>query len=288
MVRRKPSEYNFTKLQFDETLLTKNFRSQAKKNVEYFVIHHAVIKDTDPNSPDGLDKLFNIFNHRGVSTQYGVDGKFVRQYVYDKDVAFAAGNEGANTKGIHIELIDKTLDEPGTKNDYVVSEETWRTAARIVANGHVKFKLGRPSYMTVRRHNQFRSTACPGPYMEKIWDQFMDVVRDIYDELVDEFDVDPVPGPPKTIDHVAEEVIKGKWGTDQDRIARLTKAGYNPSKVQARVNDILKSPTKPKFKTTSELADEVLRGLHGNGEARRRSLGSKYAAVQAEVARRLR
>ena len=36
-------------------------------------------------------------------------------------------------------------------------------------------------------------------------------------------------------------------------------------------------------KTTEELAKEVLAGVHGNGEARRKSLGDKYNEVQAKV-----
>lgn len=40
-------------------------------------------------------------------------------------------------------------------------------------------------------------------------------------------------------------------------------------------------------KTIAQLAQEVLAGAHGNGEVRRRSLGSNYAAVQAEVNRLL-
>jgi N-acetylmuramoyl-L-alanine amidase len=40
-------------------------------------------------------------------------------------------------------------------------------------------------------------------------------------------------------------------------------------------------------KTVWQLADEVLAGLHGTGEARRASLGGNYDAVQAEVNRRL-
>jgi hypothetical protein len=39
-------------------------------------------------------------------------------------------------------------------------------------------------------------------------------------------------------------------------------------------------------KTVWQLADEVLAGLHGSGDARRVSLGSQYDAVQAEVNRR--
>ena len=39
-------------------------------------------------------------------------------------------------------------------------------------------------------------------------------------------------------------------------------------------------------KSISQLADEVLAGKHGTGAARKKSLGSKYAVVQAEVNRR--
>lgn len=48
-------------------------------------------------------------------------------------------------------------------------------------------------------------------------------------------------------------------------------------------------PTTPTVegKTVWQLADEVLAGLHGSGEARRASLGGNYDAVQAEVNRRL-
>lgn len=47
----------------------------------------------------------------------------------------------------------------------------------------------------------------------------------------------------------------------------------------------LANATKPakKEKSIDELAREVLNGLHGNGEARKKSLGSRYNEVQARV-----
>lgn len=48
-----------------------------------------------------------------------------------------------------------------------------------------------------------------------------------------------------------------------------------------------KAPSKKGGKPIKKLADEVMAGKHGNGDARKKSLGSKYAAVQAEVNRRL-
>lgn len=48
-------------------------------------------------------------------------------------------------------------------------------------------------------------------------------------------------------------------------------------------------PTNPPSsgKTVAQLADAVIRGEYGNGEARKAALGSQYAAVQAEVNRRI-
>lgn len=44
----------------------------------------------------------------------------------------------------------------------------------------------------------------------------------------------------KSLDEIAKEVIAGKWGNGAERRRRLMVAGYNPSMVQARVNELLK------------------------------------------------
>lgn len=43
----------------------------------------------------------------------------------------------------------------------------------------------------------------------------------------------------KSIDELAKEVIQGKWGNGQDRVNRLTKAGYDYNAVQKKVNQML-------------------------------------------------
>lgn len=45
----------------------------------------------------------------------------------------------------------------------------------------------------------------------------------------------------KSLEEIAQEVIAGKWGTGATRKQLLRAAGYNPSIVQARVNEILKN-----------------------------------------------
>ncbi len=44
----------------------------------------------------------------------------------------------------------------------------------------------------------------------------------------------------KIINAVAHEVIAGRWGNGQERINRLKAAGYNPTIIQNKVNEILK------------------------------------------------
>ena len=46
--------------------------------------------------------------------------------------------------------------------------------------------------------------------------------------------------PKKSVDELAREVISGKWGVGQDRVNRLTKAGYDYNSIQKRVNEMLK------------------------------------------------
>ena len=94
----------------------------------------------------------------------------------------------------------------------------------------------------------------------------------------------PTPSPSKTIDELANEVIAGKWGNNPDRKNRLTAAGYDYSKVQARVNEMLsgnKTASTPQPSVDIlDLVRKTIRGDFGNGEARKKALGSNYEEVQ--------
>lgn len=90
------------------------------------------------------------------------------------------------------------------------------------------------------------------------------------------------PKKTKTVKELADEVIAGKWGVDEDRKQRLTKAGYDYYKVQEEVNNRL----LPKKKTVTQLAKEVIQGKWGNGQDRYDRLtkaGYDYNKVQAKV-----
>ena len=107
------------------------------------------------------------------------------------------------------------------------------------------------------------------------------------------------PEPPKpvlkSIDIIAAEVMAGKWGNGDARKQALIKAGYDYAAVQAAVNKLAKGetkpapkpePPKPAKKSNTEIAKEVMAGLWGNGNDRKKRLkaaGYDYSAIQAEV-----
>ena len=86
------------------------------------------------------------------------------------------------------------------------------------------------------------------------------------------------PAKKKTIDQIAQEVIRGAWGTGALRKTALTKAGYDYATVQARVNEILAGDSK---KSITEIAKEVIAGKWGNGAARKSAL--KKAGYDPDV-----
>lgn len=96
-------------------------------------------------------------------------------------------------------------------------------------------------------------------------------------------DPTPAPTPTKDIDTVAREVIRGDWGNGQERKDRLTQAGYDYNQVQARVNEILAGDTPAPSTDILTLVKKTIRGDFGNGDARKKALGSNYAEVQRQV-----
>ena len=50
----------------------------------------------------------------------------------------------------------------------------------------------------------------------------------------------------KSIEEIAKEVLEGKWGNGDARKTALTKAGYNYSEVQKKVNELAKGKTSTK------------------------------------------
>lgn len=97
----------------------------------------------------------------------------------------------------------------------------------------------------------------------------------------------PTPVPGEATARVVQEVIDGHWGNGDARKNKLRKAGWNPSVIQALVNQKLKRGPR---KGMNHIVAEVIAGEWGNGDERKRRLtaaGYNYADVQTEVNKRL-
>ena len=95
----------------------------------------------------------------------------------------------------------------------------------------------------------------------------------------------PTPVPMrKTNDEIAAEVMRGAWGNNDDRKARLKAAGYDYDAIQAIVNKVyVRRPD-------DVVATEVIAGKWGIGEDRRTRLesqGYNYNAIQTIVNKKL-
>ena len=98
----------------------------------------------------------------------------------------------------------------------------------------------------------------------------------------------------KSINEIANEVIKGLWGDGNERKLKLENQGYNYNEVQNEVNRIFGvgqnniNNNYSDKKSINEIANEVINGLWGNGNERKLKLenqGYNYNEVQNEVNR---
>lgn len=94
----------------------------------------------------------------------------------------------------------------------------------------------------------------------------------------------------KSLDEIAKDVIAGKYGNYPERKTRLESEGYNYSEVQAKVNTLLNNnapiaPTPEPQPTVDilTLVKKTIRGDFGNGETRKKALGSNFDEVQRQV-----
>lgn len=94
----------------------------------------------------------------------------------------------------------------------------------------------------------------------------------------------------KSLDEIAKDVIAGKYGNYPERKTRLESEGYNYSEVQAKVNTLLNNnapiaptPEPQPAVDILTLVKKTIRGDFGNGETRKKALGSNFDEVQRQV-----
>jgi len=239
--------------------------------------------------------VLSVWKTRPASAHFDVDSHGrVAQYVDVKEYAWAAGKREGNESSIHIEMADEKF-----APDWEVSETTWKSAARLAGWLFAHVIREAPVKGNVHYHHDWSATACPGPYMDSIRSEVLAEVKKWYKYFTDDKnDASPssprpsTPAPKKSVHQIALEVIDQKWGNGDVRVNRLKEAGYDPKSVQAEVNRLLSSTTKPKRKSINEIAHEIIdgKGNWGDGATRVERLtkaGYNANTVQKEVNRLL-
>lgn len=171
---------------------------------------------------------------RKASSNYGIgkDGR-IGMYVEEKDRSWCSSNAANDHRAITIECAsDKT--HPYTINDKVYASLI-DLCVDICERNHIKelkwkgkkSLIGQVDKQNMTVHRWFANKSCPGEYIYSRLGKIADEVNARLNSKK------------KTIDEIAHEVIRGLWGNGQDRKDRLTKAGYDYSTVQKRVNELI-------------------------------------------------
>lgn len=175
---------------------------------------------------------------------------------------------------------------------YVEIEDSFRSYPNVASAvvGYYDFLRDTPRYANALNNSDYRDavdklihTTDGAPYATD--PEYISKVISIIEQYnLTEWDVREVQPQLKPIDTVAREVIAGQWGNGQDRVNRLTQAGYDYNVVQSKVNEML--APQPQLKPIDEVAGEVIRGEWGNGQERVDRLteaGYDYSEVQKRV-----
>ena len=159
---------------------------------------------------------------------------------------------------------------------------------------------------TVRLHHEFVPTSCPhrslalhGGTTESVKNYFVERMNyfaslgsSVDEMLGSEIDSptitqdEEIPSISNSNEEVAREVIQGIWGNGEERVDRLTDAGYDANYIQEIVNRMLNGDETPDLSDIDTIAHEVIMGEWGNGDERKERLenaGYDYQEIQSRV-----
>ena len=296
----------------DESLASR-LSMYTKAGVDAFVsIHHNALSATWSNAtgvetytdknPTAADKKLAECVHKRLVANTGLKDRGIKQadfYVINQDRIPAILTEGGFMDG---------------KNDYkyITSAAGQEAYAKAIAEGLIEF-LGLTKETTT-------TTTTPKTLyrVRKTWadaksqigaftnlDNAKKACKEGYSVFDDKGNVvytvakpTPAPAPAptpapakKTVLEVAQEIVAGKggWGNGDARKKNLAAAGYDPTEVQNKVNELMgKKTTTVKKKTATEVAKEIIagKGNWGTGATRKARLtaaGYNAAEVQAII-----
>lgn len=243
----------------DSVVLTNNHSGRRTHKVQAFVIHHMAAVWSGRRCAESF-----LPRSRGASANYciGYNGD-VCLNVEEENRAWTSSSNWADQRAITFELANSKYGHP-----WPISDATLKKAILVLADLHKRYGL-RASYTgntngTLWRHDWFANTNCPGPSLGGLLPHIAKEVN----KILDGGKVPSAPKTKKTESQIVDEVIAGKHGNGAVRKNRLKQLGFNPHRVQRLVNERILGKPKVAKKSEKQIAEEVKRGLHGNGQAR--------------------
>lgn len=226
------------------------------------------------------------------------------QVVSIENIGYHTGDWWSNCRSVGYEVCESisASDEEFLQNEDVT---LLKAAADLV-------EAGMPiSRETVRLHHEFVPTSCPHRSMElhggttesvrsyfiERMQYFASLGNNLVEILHNHFPEEKVRmhtwerlgvfrNEDESENEIVQQVMQGEWGNGQERIQRLTEAGYDASIIQEKVNLVLQGSQNNNTQTIDDIAHEVIQGDWGNGEERKERLeaaGYDYDAVQQRV-----
>ena len=266
------------------TAISPNSSNPRNNKIKKITIHHMA----GNLSVETCGRVFNV-KTRQASSNYGIgsDGR-VGMYVEEKNRAWTSSSPSNDNQAITIEVAN----DGGANTNWHVSDKALAKLIDLCVdickrNGIASLNYTGDANGNLTRHNMFANTTCPGPYLQS---KFPYIASEVNKRLngsstsVPSNDISS-----KSVDELAKEVIAGKYGNGD---ARKSALGSRYDEVQARVNEILNgnkpTPTPAPQPTESNddlltLVKKTIRGDFGNGDARKKALGSRYDEVQKQV-----
>ena len=293
-------------------------------SIDFVVIHNDAGR---MNPKEYIDWLRERDKSLGIAHYY-CNRKMIAQVLNTSDIGYHTGDWWSNCRSIGYEVCEslKVSDE-----DFLANEDV----ALAQATEDLLF-YGLPiNSDTVRLHHEFVPTTCPHRSMElhggttesvkTYFVQRMQYFATLGDNVGvillrlgnygNKFKLETVIRKRSDSSRsIAQKVIEGEFGNGEERVKRLTVAGYNASEVQEEVNRMMleqggESNEDTKIETTKQNSDcrilcgigesqlyrdddietiaaEVIQGDWGNGEERKDRLeqaGYDYDAVQVRV-----
>lgn len=211
------------------TKISPNKTSPRNHKIDTITIHCVV-------GQLSVERIGDIFSKKSkkASSNYGIgpDGR-IGMYVEEKDRSWCSSNSANDNRAITIECASDT------KHPYMINDKVYESLIELCVDickrnniKELKWKgdktlIGKIDKQNMTVHRWFANKSCPGDY---IYNRLGKIAKEVNKKL------NPKK---KSVDEIAHEVIEGLWGNGLERKDRLTKAGYNYSSVQKRVNELI-------------------------------------------------